>query len=294
MAKLRLPQQLEAEYPFQSKYFDVGNAKLHYLDEGKGHPIIMVHGNPTWSFFYRKLITNLKNRYRVIVPDHLGMGLSDKPQDYDYCLKNHIANLVALLEHLEIKNASFIVHDWGGPIGLGSIIQKQLKIEKLIILNTAAFADTLIPVSINLCRTPYAGEYLMRQFNGFAWPATFMAPSKPLSKNSKIGFLYPYNNYQTRVGIARFVQDIPMNKKHRSFELLKNIEENLPNISGDKFILWGKKDFCFNQHFFERWKNIYPEAKYDLLEDAGHYLIEDQPELVLQKVKEFLACLNGI
>ena len=105
-------------YPFESRFFDLGGVRYHYLDEGRGEPIVMVHGNPTWSFYYRHLIMDLRKEYRVIAPDHIGCGLSDKPQQYEYTLEHHIANLEALLEHLALKKITLALHDWGGPIGM--------------------------------------------------------------------------------------------------------------------------------------------------------------------------------
>lgn len=286
---LEIPQELKTEYPFAGKFFTTkSNHRLHYLDEGSGHPVIMVHGNPTWSFFYRNLVKELKQNYRVIVPDHLGMGLSERPQDYQYTLENHRDNLCQLLTELNITEASLIVHDWGGPIGLGAALKSKLQTKQTIIMNTAAFVDANIPSSINFCRTPFLGEYMMRSFNAFAWPATFMAVEKPLNRNIKKGFLLPYNNYQNRIGVARFVQDIPMQEGHRSFDTLKAIEEDLVNLPGDKLLLWGAKDFCFTTHFYERFREFFPEAKTHLIQDAGHYLLEDAPEETLEAIKTFL------
>ena len=106
-------------YPFKSNFLNIDGIKYHYLDEGSGETIVMLHGNPTWSFYYRNLIIGLRDNYRIIVPDHIGCGMSDKPQDYSYHLENHIKNLTIFLQTLNIPNLRLIVHDWGGPIGLG-------------------------------------------------------------------------------------------------------------------------------------------------------------------------------
>ena len=284
-----IPSELKTEYPFTGNFFQTKSGhRMHYLDEGKGHPIIMVHGNPTWSFFYRNLVKEFKSNFRIIVPDHLGMGLSDRPQNYEFTLANHIDNLTDLLNHLDIKKASLIVHDWGGPIGLGTALKAKLETTHTIIMNTAAFIDKNIPSTINFCRTPFLGEYMMRGLNAFAWPATFMAVEKPLNTNIKRGYLLPYNNFHNRIGVARFVQDIPMNDNHRSFPTLKKIEENLKSLPGKKLLLWGAKDFCFTTHFYERFKDIFPDAQTELIKEAGHYLMEDSPKKSFDTIRNFL------
>ncbi|MBU4393539.1 MAG: alpha/beta fold hydrolase, partial [Proteobacteria bacterium] len=150
------------EYPFPSHFATIDGHLLHYIDEGAGRVIVMVHGNPTWSYYYRHLIALLSKTYRVIAIDHLGCGLSDKPQKYPYQLKNHIDNLQALLRQLRINSYSLIVHDWGGAIGLGVAGRYPAAIEKLVILNTAAFHSQRIPWRIRLCRWPFIGSLLVR------------------------------------------------------------------------------------------------------------------------------------
>ncbi|MFZ9001619.1 MAG: alpha/beta fold hydrolase [Bacteriovoracaceae bacterium] len=279
-------------YPYQKNTLSINNAaqelKLNYIDEGQGNPVVMVHGNPTWSFYYRKMVNKLKDQNRCIVPDHIGCGLSDKPQDYSYRLENHINNLEKLIEHLGLEKIDLIVHDWGGAIGFGYATRHPEKVNKIVILNTAAFTSKNIPFRINLCRIPWLGEKFIRSFNGFAWPATFMAVTKKMDPKVKKGYLYPYNNYKNRLATARFVQDIPLNQAHPSYQTLKDIEDKLHLLKGKKLIVWGKKDFCFNDSFLERWEKIYPEAQKIILDEAGHYVIEDCKEETLNLIKGFL------
>ncbi len=286
-----LPEEIKREYPFQNHFYQLPSGqRIHYLDEGqKNYPVVvMVHGNPTWSFFYRHLVKALKDQFRIIVPDHLGCGLSDKPQDHHYCLDNHITNLKSLLHHLEVKHYHLIVHDWGGAIGLGLAGQQKEREGKTVILNTAAFIDQHISRRIAFCRLPLLGEKIIRHCNAFAWPATFMAVEKPLPRHIKKGFLWPYRDYQSRIATARFVQDIPMKETHPSYSTLKKVEENLVSIQGKKLILWGMKDFCFTPHFFKRWTHIYPEAQTKLFYKAGHYLLEDEKDAVVKEIIHFL------
>jgi haloalkane dehalogenase len=289
MSKMMIPDSLKNEYPFNtSKLILSSEIKLSYVDEGKGDSIVMVHGNPTWSFYYRNLIKEFSKDYRVIAPDHIGCGLSDKPQDYSYTLKNHINNLEKLINHLNLKNIHLVVHDWGGAIGFGYATKYPKNIKSITILNTAAFRSTEIPFRISLCKLPIVGEPMVRAFNAFAWPATFMTTKKSLSKIVKKGYLFPYNNYRNRIATARFVKDIPLSESHESYRTLYDVEQKLQTVSCPKLILWGGKDFCFTKNYFKRWLDFFPSAKAKMFENAGHYVIEDKLSECILEMKEFL------
>lgn len=283
-----LTPEVQALYPFTPKTLILKNGhRLSYIDEGTGPAIFLVHGNPTWSFTFREMMKELKKNFRVIAPDHIGMGLSDKPQDYDYLLENHIDHLKQLKQHLKIENFSLVVHDWGGAIGAGLATAYPQQFKSWIIMNTAAFTSHHIPLRINICRNRIFGEKIIRHFNGFAWPATFMAAKKTLSPSVKAGYLLPYHNYESRIATARFVQDIPMKKEHPSYATLKNIEDHLAQLKVPKLILWGEKDFCFNMHFLKKWQEIYPDAEVKTYPEAGHYVMEDESSDVVSRVVSF-------
>jgi haloalkane dehalogenase len=288
MNTITLSDDIKKIYPFNSNYLDIDSNQYHYIDEGEGEPVLMIHGNPTWSFYYRDLAKGLQGTNRVIVPDHIGCGLSDKPQNYEYTLENHISNLVKLVKFLSLKDITLVVHDWGGAIGFGLATRYPDLIKKIVILNTAAFRSKRIPFTINLCKNQFFGKFITTKFNAFAYPATFMAPKKKLSSTVKKAYLAPYNNAQNRIAVAEFVQDIPMDESHRSYKTLKDIEEKLPLLTCPKILLWGGKDFCFNDEFFKKWKSIYPDAFFKYYKDAGHYILEDEKADVLQNIKDFM------
>ncbi|MCY4523809.1 MAG: alpha/beta fold hydrolase, partial [Halobacteriovoraceae bacterium] len=273
---------------FKSHFFSLNGNNLHYLDEGDGPVVILVHGNPSWSFLYRNLIKTLKSGFRVIVPDHMGSGLSERPYHYPYTLSSHIENLNNLTSHLRLKSYSLVVHDWGGPIGMGHALQNLSALESLVILNTAAFFDEKLPKRIRLCRTPLVGEWFMRSPMGFAYLASKMAVNRPLSASASKGYLYPYNNYKNRIGNARFVQDIPLNKNNSSYSQMLKIQNNLGKLTCPKLIAWGGGDFCFNRRFYDRFLKIYPDARHVYLPRAGHYLLEDAGEDVIPMIESFL------
>lgn len=283
-----IPNELKTEYPFSSHFFETDKNKIHYVDEGQGENFLMLHGNPTWSFFYRNLIKHFSKNHRVVVPDHMGCGLSDKPQDYNYTLENHIQNVEALVKKLNLKDITLVVHDWGGAIGMGFATRHPELIKKVVVMNTAAFRSIEIPFRINILKNPL-GQWCIRQFNAFAWPATFMTVETPLSKTVKKGFLLPYSNYQTRIATAKFVDDIPMTETHPTYKTLKTIEDNLHLVKAPFLILWGEKDFCFTMSFQKKWLTFFPHAKAITYHDAGHYLIEDKKEEVAREIERFIS-----
>ena len=228
-----------------------------------------------------------------IIPNDLkgeypfGCGLSSKPQDYQYTLKNHVDNVCALVDKLNLTNITLVVHDWGGAIGMGLATRYPEKIKKMVVMNTAAFRSIEIPTRINILRNPM-GEWFIRAFNGFAGPATFMASKKGLSPLVKKGFILPYHDFDSRIATAKFVQDIPMSENHPTYKTLKDIEEKLPNIKAPVLLLWGEKDFCFTMNFQKRWLDIFPNAKAVTYPNAGHYLIEDEKSAVQNEIEKFL------
>ncbi len=287
-----LDEEIHALYPFSHRHLTFEHCSkklnLHYVDEGEGEPVLMLHGNPTWSFYFRNMISELKKTHRAIAVDHIGSGLSSKPQDYSYLLEDHIRNLNRLVEHLNLKKITLLVHDWGGAIGLGWAVRNLERIKKIIITNTAAFPSQDIPKRIAILKTPFLGEKAIRSLNLFAWPATFMATSKGLSPAVKKGLLAPYTSPKDRVGIAKFVKDIPLNLTHPSYKSLESIGKQLQNVCCPILILWGMKDFCFHEKFLKKWISIYPHAKVEKFAQAGHYLFEDEPKATLSQIQQFL------
>lgn len=286
-----LPPEVRFEYPFPGNLLELTDGvRMHYLDEGQGPVVVLLHGNPTWSFFYRDLVVRLKSAgYRCIVPDHVGCGLSDKPQDYSYTLEQRIKDVEALLVHLAIKSYSLVVHDWGGAIGCGLAGRAPERLEQLVLLNTAAFCSKRIPLRIGAVKLPFFGECMIRGLNAFAGPAANMAVHSPLSPKVREGFLWPYRSWADRVAVWNFVKDIPLNSKHPSYATLATVEAGLKKLQDKRVrLLWGARDFCFNQHFLKRWQTIFPQAETTVFKDCGHYLLEDGGRKVQNAVADFL------
>lgn len=287
------PQKLGRNYPFESNYLTLenlphGENQLHYVDEGVGEPMLMLHGNPTWSYYYRNLVNEFKTSHRVVVPDHIGSGASKRPKKWDYTLDGHIKNVEKLVDHLELKNITLVVHDWGGAIGFGFATRRPELIKRIVILNTAAFYTPDVPKRIKMLKTPILGDFLIRRFNMFAWPATFMASAKGLNPDVKKGYLWPNQTYDQRIGVSRFVQDIPSGPSHPTYKTIKEIEDKLEMLDCPKLIVWGGQDFCFHDDFFDKWREIYPEARFRYITEAGHYVLEDAKEEVIAEISNFL------
>jgi haloalkane dehalogenase len=278
-------------YPFSSHEMPLDGLRYHYLDEGTGLPLLMIHGNPTWSFYWRNLVTAFRDRYRVVVPDHIGCGLSDKPQQYSYCLEQHIDNLVRLICQLNLDDITLMVHDWGGAIGLGAALRVPERIARFVIFNTGAFPPPYIPLRIRSCRTPWLGPLAVRGANLFARAALSMAVAHRdrMTAPVKAGLLAPYDSWQHRIAIQRFVADIPLTRRHPTWSVLEELERGLPRLSDrPTLMIWGMRDWCFRSECLERLLISFPHAEVHRLQDAGHYVIEDAHERIIPLVEDFL------
>lgn len=282
-------------YPFVDRYLDRGGIKLHFLDEGKGAPVVFVHGNPTWSFYWRELILALRPTHRCVAIDHVGCGLSDKPDDsrYEYTLERRKEDLAALIEHLELDKVTLVLHDWGGMIGLAWATEHPERVAKLVLLNTSGFrlpATKPLPATLKLVRTRPLGALMVRGLNAFAGLATRMAAMKPLDPRVKAGLVAPYDSWRHRIATLRFVEDIPLRPGDRSWDAVLKVEEKLPLLAGvPTFVGWGEKDFVFDGHFLAEWKRRLPGAEYHTFPEAGHYVLEDAKDELVPLIRDFIA-----
>jgi haloalkane dehalogenase len=278
-------------YPFASHTLSLGKLRYHYVDEGAGEPLLFVHGNPTWSFYWRNLIAAWRGEYRCVAVDHIGCGLSDKPQDYAYTLAQHIENLTRLVTELDLTRITLFVHDWGGAIGLGAALKLPERFSRLVIFNTAAFPPPFVPLRIRACRTPLVGTWAMRGLNLFARAALTMATEQPggLSPDVKAGLMAPYDNWAHRVAIDRFVHDIPLSRRHPTWQVLEDIEAGLPSLANRPVQMhWGMRDWCFRPSCLEQLLTHLPQAEVQRYADAGHYVVEDAIDRIIPATSEFL------
>jgi cis-3-alkyl-4-acyloxetan-2-one decarboxylase len=271
----------------------VGPHRYHFLDQGTGPVILCVHGNPTWSFYWREVIRRFSSTHRIIAVDHIGCGLSDKPsaREYSYNLASHRDNLIGLIDKLELSNITLLAHDWGGAIGLTAAVERVERMSGIVLLNTAAFPPPYIPWRIGILRTPLIGSLAIRGLNAFAGPAITMAMSKSkLTPAVAAGLLSPYGCWRDRVAIDAFVKDIPLSPRHPTYSLLSKLDADLPKFAHlPKRLIWGMKDWCFRPECLERFIQRWPDAEVIRLMDVGHYVIEDDPISTLAAIGDFLS-----
>jgi haloalkane dehalogenase len=227
---------------------------MHYVDEGHGEPVVMVHGNPTWSFYFRSLTAGLRDTHRCIAPDHIGCGLSDKPPGYGYRLRDRIDDLERLLEHLIPEGpVNLVLHDWGGMIGMGWAVKRPQRIKRLVILNTAAFfqpAGKRLPWQIRVIRDTFLGPFLVRGLNLFVRGLVSSCVVRKLAPEVRAAYLSPHDSWANRLSVLRFVQDIPQRPGDESYALAKEIEAGLGLFrETPALICWGMRDFVFDADF---------------------------------------------
>lgn len=285
-------------YPAHPQRFEVRpGLSMSYLDEGPrdGEVVVMLHGNPSWSYLWRNLVAGLGDRYRCIVPDHIGMGLSDKPDDsrYEYTLQSRVDDVTALLDHLGITGPiTLAVHDWGGMIGFGWALSHAAQVKRLVITNTAAFpmpAAKRMPWQIALGRDWKIGEWIIRGFNAFSAGASWIGVEQRMPADVRRAYVAPYDTWANRISTIRFMQDIPLSPADRAWPLLEAAGKALPGFADrPAFIGWGLKDFVFDRHFLDGFRAALPNAEVHAFDDAGHYVLEDKANVLVPAIRAFL------
>jgi haloalkane dehalogenase len=283
-------------YPFESNFINVDGHQYHYIEEGRGEPVVLIHGNPSWSFYYRKLIPKLSSRFHCIAPDHIGMGYSDKPsdKDYQYTLEQRVKDLEVFLEAKGItKNVTLILHDWGGIIGMSYARRHPDRIKKIVLLNTAAFLlpeTKKFPLMLKLLRTS-PGAFAVRAFNAFSAGATRIGVKRTkMPAEVRRAYTAPYNTWKNRIGTLRFIQDIPLKKGDSGYDYFEDLQNHLHLFKNTPVLIaWGLKDIVFDEHVLNRWNDYLPNAEVYRFEDCGHYILEDAQDEVGKLIVDFLA-----
>jgi len=258
--------------------------------------LVRLHVNPSWCFYCRELIRELRGGYRTIVPDHIGCGLSDKPADsyYSFTLKQRVDDLERLLDRLGIgERITLVLHDWGGMIGMAYASRHPERIARLVILNTAAFhlpQGKKFPLALKICRDTQLGAFLVQTFNAFALCAAWVGcKRKPLSAELRRAYCSPYDNWHNRLATLRFVQDIPLAPGDPSYALVSEVDAGLHRFADlPMAIFWGEKDFVFDRVFRDEWVRRFPKAELHSCPDVGHYVLEDAGDEVIPAIRQFL------
>ena len=291
------------DYPFTPRRLQVRpGITLSYLDEGPRdggatapEVIVMLHGNPSWSYYWRHLVLGLRDRYRCIVPDHVGMGLSDKPDDasYPYTLQSRVDDLATLLDTLGITGpVTLAVHDWGGMIGMGWALSHLPQVRRLVVLNTAMFplpAAKAMPWQLSFGRDLRLGGALIRAFNLFSAGASWLGVSRPMPPAVRRAYVAPYDSWRNRISTLRFMQDIPLRPGDPAWALVEAAGQRLPELADrPAFLGWGLQDFVFDRHCLDAFTAAWPQAEVHAFADANHYVLEDKHEVLVPAIRAFL------
>jgi haloalkane dehalogenase len=287
-------ETFEGSFAFAPHYYDINGFQTHFVDEGRGEPVVLVHGDPTWGYLWRKFIPTLSQRRRCIVPDHMGMGKSGIPRDpYPYRLRHHVANLEALFLHLDLQEMTLVLHDWGGPVGLGFATRHPHRIKRLVLMNTWACAPwpgAPFPKLLELIRSE-RGERFVLEKNGYLEPALVGTTHRPenLTKTVLDAYRAPFPTPESRLALLCWSRDIPVHETDPSYPEMKRIEEGLVGFAGTPALLvWGMRDPVLPESVLRMWKRIFPQAKTVEIEDASHFLQEDAADRIVACIEEFL------
>jgi acyl-CoA synthetase (AMP-forming)/AMP-acid ligase II/pimeloyl-ACP methyl ester carboxylesterase len=285
-------------YPFRSRFVTVGRGtatggtrghRMHYVDEGSGPVIVCLHGNPTWGFLFRNLIAALRDDFRVIVPDHVGCGLSDQPGDVCFRAGDRIGHLEDLLAELGIGRFSLVMHDWGGPLGTGLAVRRPADVERLVYFNTTLAEMALLPGMIRRAAAPVIGKLLTHDTMQFLKLLTSFGVVQAMPEEVKRGYLRPYQTRAGRRAIWGFVQDIPFSPSHPTAPLMDDMVARLPALADTPVkIIWGMKDPCFHPGILRQVAARFPQADVVRVPDASHLVLEDAPGQSIAAVREFL------
>jgi haloalkane dehalogenase len=289
-----LADDFHGTFPFKPRYLRVGDVRIHYVDEGPrdAPPLLFAHGNPTWSYLWRRQIADLSRRgHRCVAFDHMGFGRSDKPPYLTtYSLRAHVDNAVALIDELDLEEIVLVAHDWGGPIGLGALLERRKRLRALVLMNTWAWElPTFLPPFLREFRTEGLGEILALGGNLFVESIPGGMARRNVDPVMMDAYRAPFPDYWSRVGILAFQREIPLTERDRSAPLMGSIHERLPSLNVPVLFVWGLRDRVFQPVFLEQWHELFPAAQTVDLEDAGHFLVEDRPEKVTEALLEFVA-----
>ena len=292
------PTEHLAGWPYATRSTLVGGHRMAYVDEGSGPPVLLVHGNPTWGFYYRSLLAALPPLgLRAIAPDHIGMGRSEKPStaQYPHTLARRVADFREFVDGLGLDEPlSLVVHDWGGAIALAWAVDNVERVDRLLVLNTGAFPIPLgktLPWSLAAARVPVLGGVAVRGLNAFSLGALVMGSGRPvLGREARAGLTAPYDSPAHRTAVHEFVRDIPMSPRDPAYAVLARTESRLPLLAGKQIeVCWGMKDPVFDGTVLDHLLTLLPEAVVHRYADAGHYVLEDAADRIVPIATRLLA-----
>lgn len=283
----------DGTFPFTSRFAQTTAGRMAYVDAGSGDPVVMLHGNPTWGYLYRRFIPPLAARHRAIVPDYIGFGRSQKP-DRDLRLADHIGNFTDLVLRLDLRNITLVMQDWGGPIGLGFATAHPDRVKRLVVMNTWAFRireGTPLHPLLEQFRVPGVGEAFVQGANLFVegfLPAGIHQRHR-INDTMMRAYRAPFPDFNSRAPILAFPRDIPVGDDHPSTPTMGAIEDRLKALRVPMLIVWGMRDLALPAALIEaRWLKYFADAEVHRLEHAGHFLQEDEPDRIVDIILGFM------
>ena len=266
--------------------------ELAYVDTGAGPPVVMVHGNPTWGFLFRRLVAGLADRHRVLVPDHIGMGRSARPAPgtYDHTLRSRIADLGAFIDAVVPSGrVDLVVHDWGGAIGLGWATRHPERVGRVLAANTVAFPlppRRRLPWQLRLARSG-PGAVLVRRAGLFNLAALAVGARTRLDRQAVRGYLAPYRTTADRDAVLAFVRDIPVAPGDRAWRPLVDTAARLDALHDSELVIcWGLRDPVFTPDLLDEWCRRVPGVRIVRFPDAGHLVLDDAADAILAIARE--------
>jgi pimeloyl-ACP methyl ester carboxylesterase len=301
VSTIQLPAQIREIYPFRSHWKKVQGHRIHYVDEGAdgGKPtVILLHGNPTWSFLYREIIPGISHVCRAVAPDYLGFGLSDKPRDERwYTLQNHIQAMTKFINGMGLSRVILVVQDWGGPIGLSYALKYPDKVAGMLIMNTWAWPEpSKFHASVmpwRMLHAPLVGAHLFLRKNALVERGLYLSTVRNrerLRKGAVLnGYRLPFASPLSRIGILAFTRNIPLRPGDLNWERMKGIKEGLRDLPFPCRLLWGERDIVFppsNAYLFQK---LIPDCSPpSMIPDGGHFIQEDAPKEIAAEILALL------
>jgi pimeloyl-ACP methyl ester carboxylesterase len=288
----KLEGDFEGTFPFRPRYLRTDRVRLHYVDEGPrdAQPLLFLHGNPTWSYLWRRQIAELSKRgHRCVAFDHMGFGRSDKPSQLAvYSLQAHMNNALALIDGLELRDVVLVAHDWGGPIGLGALLERRERLRALVLMNTWAWElPSFLPPFLREFRAEGLGEILALGGNLFVESIPGGMAQRDIDPVMMDAYRAPFPDYWSRAGMLAFQREIPLTERDRSSQLMGSIHERLHALDVPVLLIWGLRDRVFQPVFLDQWREVFPAARTVELDDAAHFLVEDRPDAVTEAIASF-------
>ncbi len=286
---------LQDSYPFEHRFVATPHGRMHYVEAGSGDAVLCLHGNPTWSFLYREFVQGLSGQNRVVAPDLIGFGLSEKlSHPKDYSIQGHIDDVSALVESLDLRRVTLVMQDWGGPIGMGVALRHPDRIRALVVMNTLGFVPSGNggpPLALRVLRAPVVGEQLVQGLGVFnrAFVRAGIAREDRRTPEVLRAYREVQGSWEERAGTLAFPRLIPIDRDDPTRALLERSDRFLSEFRGPVLIVWGMRDPVFGEQILDEWRKRFPDAPVLEIEDAGHYLQEDAADQIVPRIRRFLA-----